>query len=90
MANHVRQQIRERFGTVLNNLTTTGTRVYQSRVYPLATGGTPALLIYTESEDSAPEVMGVNRLCARNLTVAVDTMFEFLLVNGYQNLVEVF
>jgi len=72
MANHVRQQIREQFGTTLNNLTTTGTRVYQSRVYPLATGGTPALLIYTKSEDSAPEVMGTNRLSTRNLTVAVE------------------
>lgn len=72
MANHVRQQIREQFGTTLNNLTTTGTRVYQSRVYPLATGGTPALLIYTKSEESAPEVMGANRLSTRNLMVAVE------------------
>ena len=37
MANHLRQQIREYFGTTLNNLTTNGTRVYESRVYPLET-----------------------------------------------------
>ena len=30
MANHVRQQIRERVGTVLTGLTTTGSNVYQS------------------------------------------------------------
>tara|TARA_X000001382_G_scaffold122772_1_gene106017 strand:- start:570 stop:1016 length:447 start_codon:yes stop_codon:yes gene_type:complete len=72
MANHVRQQIREQIGTTLNNLTTTGTRVYQSRVYPLETGGTPALLVYTKSEDSNPEVIGTNRLFTRNLTVAVE------------------
>tara|TARA_R110001592_G_scaffold56482_1_gene172276 strand:- start:2071 stop:2517 length:447 start_codon:yes stop_codon:yes gene_type:complete len=72
MANHVRTQIREKFGTTLNNLTTTGTRVYQSRVYPLETGGTPALLIYTKEEDSEPVVIGTNRLSVRNLAVAVE------------------
>ena len=35
MANHLRQQIRERLGTVLGSLTTTGSNVFESRVYPL-------------------------------------------------------
>ena len=47
MANHVRQQIREKFGTTLTGLTTTGSRVYESRVYPLET--VPALVIYTNA-----------------------------------------
>ena len=72
MANHVRQQIREQIASTLNNLTTTGNKVYQSRVYPLETGGTPALLIYTKSEDSEPVVIGTNRLTSRNLSVAVE------------------
>lgn len=72
MAKHVRNQIREQIAATLNNLTTTGNRVYESRVYPLATGGTPALLVYTKSEDSMPEVIGTNRLSSRNLTVAVE------------------
>lgn len=72
MAKHVRTQIREQIGSTLNNLTTTGNRVYQSRVYPLETGGTPALLIYTKSEDSNPEVIGTNRLLTRDLIVAVE------------------
>lgn len=72
MANHVRQQIREEIGTTLTGLTTTGNRVYQSRVYPLETGGTPALLIYTKSEDSEPMVISSNRLSERNLSVAVE------------------
>tara|TARA_X000001036_G_C20202590_1_gene612176 strand:- start:126 stop:572 length:447 start_codon:yes stop_codon:yes gene_type:complete len=72
MAKHIRNQIREQIGTTLNNLTTTGTRVYQSRVYPLESGGTPALLIYTKSEDSEPMVIGSNRSSERNLSVAVD------------------
>lgn len=72
MANHVRQQIREQIGTTLTGLTTTASRVYQSRVYPLETGGTPALLIYTKSEDSEPMVISSNRLSERNLSVAVE------------------
>ena len=35
MANHIRQQIREKFGTTLTGLTTTGSNVFESRVYPL-------------------------------------------------------
>ena len=72
MANHVRQQIREQIASTLNNLTTTGNRVYQSRVYPIATGGTPALLVYTKSEESEPVVIGTNRLTSRDLSVAVE------------------
>jgi hypothetical protein len=72
MANHVRQQIREKFGTTLTGLTTTASRVYESRVYPLQTGSTPALLIYTKSEDSEPMVISSNRLSERNLAVAVE------------------
>ena len=72
MADHVRTQIREKIGTTLTGLTTTGSRVYQSRVYPLESGGTPALLIYTKSEDSEPTVIGSNRLSERNLSVAVE------------------
>ena len=70
MANHIRQQIREKFGTTLNNLTTTGTRVHQSRVYPLET--LPALVIYTKSETSEPIVISTNRLMNRELFVVVE------------------
>jgi len=70
MANHIRQQIREKFGTTLNNLTTTGTRVHQSRVYPLET--LPALVIYTKSETSEPIVISTNRLMSRELFVVVE------------------
>jgi len=55
MANHIRQQIREKFGTLLTGLTTTGSNVYQSRVYPLENANLPALIIYTKSEESEPD-----------------------------------
>ena len=35
MANHIRQQIRERVGTTLTGLSTTGSNVFQSRVFNL-------------------------------------------------------
>lgn len=45
---HARQQIRESVETLLTGLTTTGTNVYSSRVYPMETF--PCLAIYTLDE----------------------------------------
>jgi len=72
MANHIRQQIREYFGTNLTGLTTTGSNVYQSRVYPLDNTRLPALLIYTKSEASEPIVIGIDRVMSRELSVVVE------------------
>ena len=44
MANHIRRQIRERAGTVLTGLTTTGNNVFETRIYPLENTNLPALL----------------------------------------------
>ena len=62
MANHIRQQIRERAGTVLTGLTTTGSNVFETRIYPLKTQITSALVIYTKNEISEPIVISTNRL----------------------------
>ena len=72
MANHIRQQIREKFGTTLNGLTTTGSNVFESRVYPLENASLPALIIYTKSETSEPIVIGTQRLMSRDLLVVVE------------------
>lgn len=50
MANHVRQQLREAVATAVTSLTTTGTRVYQSRYYPLQTSELPCLVISTDGD----------------------------------------
>jgi hypothetical protein len=76
MANHVRQQIRERIATDLTGLTTTGSRVYQSRVYPLEDGNLPGLIIYTVSEESEPSVIGPDRLLDRKLNLIVEGYCE--------------
>lgn len=74
MAKHLRNQIRDQVKTTLTGLTTTASRVYDSRVYPLASNGTPAIVIYTKSEDSEPLDMGTNttRIIDRNLSLAVE------------------
>ena len=72
MANHVRQQIREYFGTTLTGLTTTGANVYESRVYTLQEDTLPSLVIYTKSETSEPIVIGTDRVMSRELSVVVE------------------
>ena len=56
----------------LTGLTTTGSNVYQSRVYPLENINLPALIIYTKSETSEPIVIGTNRVMSRELSVIVE------------------
>ncbi len=72
MANHIRQQIREYFGTTLTSLSTTGSNVYESRVYPIENSKLPALVIYTKSETSEPIVIGTDRVMSRELSVVVE------------------
>jgi len=52
MANHVRRQIRDAVKTLLTGLTTTGSNVYSSRVWPMRSAVMPGLIIYTAEEES--------------------------------------
>jgi hypothetical protein len=72
MANHIRQQIREYFGTTLTGLSTTGSNVFESRVYPIENTKLPALVIYTKLETSEPIVIGTDRVMSRELSVVVE------------------
>jgi hypothetical protein len=72
VANHIRQQIREYFGTTLTGLSTTGSNVYESRIYPIENSKLPALVIYTKSETSEPIVIGTDRVMSRELSVVVE------------------
>ncbi len=55
MADHVRKQIRKAAIAELQGLATTGARVFESRVYPLAKAKLPGLCIYTPTESSGRE-----------------------------------
>tara|TARA_B100001939_G_scaffold308486_1_gene289126 strand:- start:466 stop:912 length:447 start_codon:yes stop_codon:yes gene_type:complete len=81
MADHIRQQIRERIATNVTGLTTTGSRVYQSRVYPMASANMPGLLVYSTSEDSEIDAMGATGVLNRVLNISIEgyvkTITEF-------------
>jgi len=69
---HVRKQIRDAVVTALTGLSTTGNRVYKSRIYPLETGKLPGLAIYTKSEEIQNNTIGAPRTQIRILEVMVE------------------
>ena len=69
---HARQQIRERVATTLTSLSTTGTNVFQSRVYPMESAGLPGLIIYTTSESIDLEGVSTGRNLIRILDLVVE------------------
>ena len=72
MTVHVRQQIRDAAAVALTGLTTTGARVYASRVYPMQDANLPGLRIFTPSETSQSIEMGTSRLRERTLTLVIE------------------
>lgn len=68
---HVRRQIREAAATALAGLATTGSRVFQSRVYPLRDVDLPCLLISTDDEQVQQENMVAGGELTRELTLTV-------------------
>jgi hypothetical protein len=69
---HVRKLIRDNLKTALTGLTTTGSRVYQSRVYPLAAATLPGLLIYSKDEATEYQTIGLPRLQLRTVSFTVE------------------
>ncbi len=69
---HLRQQIRERVAATLSGLSTTGSNVFQSRVYPMEQANLPGLIIYSVSENSTPITMGAVRDIEATLTLAIE------------------
>jgi hypothetical protein len=71
MANHLRRQIRERIAADVTGLVTTGSNVFQARVYPLEDAALPCLLVYSTSEESEILNQGTPRLQARTLNITI-------------------
>ena len=68
---HLRQSIRERIATDVTGLSTTGSNVFQSRIYPVEDGSLPCLLVYTTSEESEVTEIASPRPMTRLLNVIV-------------------
>lgn len=63
---HHRETVRDAIVSAVTGLTTTGSRVYRSRVYSLAADKLPGLVVYCRSETSEPElVVGIPRKLVR-------------------------
>ena len=69
---HVRQSIRDHVVTTVTSLSTTGSNVFRTRVYPLETGNLPGLCVYTTSEHSEGDTMTGTRSLERNLDVVIE------------------
>lgn len=75
MANHVRKQLRAAVTTAVNNLTTTGSRVYGWRVYALQEATElPALSVYVTDEDAETATIHAPALVERRVTVHVQAV----------------
>ena len=72
MANHLRRRIRERAASTLGSLSTTGSMVYQSRIYPMETASLPGLCIYTNDESVDIASIGSTRTLFRELNLMVE------------------
>lgn len=70
MTTHIRQQIREAVATLVSGLTTTGSRVHQSRMRPVADGGLPCLLVHSNDTERI-EMADADTLQQRELPIVI-------------------
>jgi hypothetical protein len=68
----VREQIRDGVVSALMGLTTTGSRVYPSRMHALPDAELPALRVYTPAEDLSIAAKGVKRVRAHIAELIVE------------------
>jgi len=71
MADHIRKQLREAVSTLLTGLTTTSTRVFESRVYVLNDADLPCLVITTNEEQVELGSVGFPSMLNRQLDLQV-------------------
>lgn len=69
---HLRQLIRSNIVTAVTGLTTTGNRVYQTRIYPLEQSKLPGLCVYTRAETTEYSTISPPRRQERTLEVVVE------------------
>lgn len=69
---HVRQSIRDNVATTVTGLSTTGSNVYKTRLFPLGTSKLPGLCVYTRNEVTTNSTIKPPRTQVRNLNVTVE------------------
>ena len=73
---HARKQIRDAAASLLTGLTTTGSNVFENRVYEVAEDELPCLLIYTTNETIEAETIGPVRKLGREVELIVEGMAQ--------------
>tara|TARA_Y100000593_G_scaffold52446_1_gene98479 strand:- start:24 stop:467 length:444 start_codon:yes stop_codon:yes gene_type:complete len=69
---HVRQSIRDNIVTAVTGLSTTGSNVYRTRIYPLENGNLPGLCVYSSTEDTAVDNMTGTRSLDRRCDYIIE------------------
>ena len=72
MANHVRQQLRESIAAAITGLTTTSTRVFQSRVYPIEVGQLPCLVVTSDGDSVSADTVHHPYQQNRSTTIRIE------------------
>lgn len=70
---HMRKQIRDAVITACTGLATTGSKVFNHRVYPLGANKLPGLCIYSQDESTIYQSISPPRSVMRTLTVVVES-----------------
>lgn len=66
---HVRTQIRDRVAVTLGNLTTTQTKVFKSRIYPMDAASMPGICVYVKAEKAIEER---DNLLVKEVDIVID------------------
>lgn len=74
MADHVRRQLRDQIAGVITGLTTTGSKVFKSRAYPIQETDLPCLLVKTENERIEYLTVNPPAQQERDITVTIDAI----------------
>ena len=80
---HLRNQIRDAVVSRLTGLSTTGSNVFRSRIYPLENNKLPGLCIFTKSESTTFDTLTRPRSISRVLEIGVEAYVKA--ISNYDN-----
>ena len=69
---HVRKQIRDNIFTAVNNLSTTGTNAFKTRLFPISEAKLPAICLYAKEESSNIVTLSPPRLIEFECTFTIE------------------
>lgn len=83
---HLRKQIRDNIITAVTGLTTTGTKVFNHRAYPLGSNKLPGICVYTQDESTVYQSISPPRSVMRTLTVVIEAYVKA--TSGYDDIID--